>query len=72
MDSSAESLLELMELCEEGRQVDLAYPDFHATPGTVPYETCSLDDNQPVKKVIMSFVLLFLTYISSKLEQSCK
>ena len=53
MDPSAESLLELMELCEEGRQVDLAYPDFHAPSVAVTYETRPVDDNQPVKKVII-------------------
>jgi hypothetical protein len=55
VDTSAESLQELMELCEEGRQVDLDYPDFHATPGTAPYETRSLDCNQPVKKTPAEF-----------------
>ena len=61
VDASAESLLELMELCDEHRHIDLDYSDFRAVSGSMTAETRTTDDYQQLKKV--SFTVLIITFI---------
>ena len=61
VDASSESLLELMELCDEGRHIDLDYSDFRAVSGSVTAEPRTTDDYQQIKKV--SFSVLIITFI---------
>ena len=58
MDASAESLLELMELCDEHRHIDLDYSDFRAVSGSVTAETQTTDDYQQLKKVIIIIIII--------------